>query len=183
MQKDILFDNIYLGHSVEEAEQFANETYTVKRAIEKAEEDASAPAKDSNKAHDDFSFKEDPLTWLRNRADVYKNKIDVFVDIAKQDPIQAVKIVPEIAGGIGILLATVVVLLMSLIGGGGAAAASAGEGPKAPPKIYVKQPTDKTTEEVAAEEQEKVAEAISSGADKTPAEVNRRTTRSTAAAS
>ena len=38
MQSDILFDNIYIGHSVEDAEKLKVETFDVKHAIEKAEE-------------------------------------------------------------------------------------------------------------------------------------------------
>ena len=34
MDKDILFDNIYIGHSVEDAAKFAQETFHEKHPIE-----------------------------------------------------------------------------------------------------------------------------------------------------
>ena len=168
MQSDILFDNIYLGHSVEEAEKFANETYSIKRPVEKAEEDAAGPAK--NKEDDPFAglrFKDDPVAYVRD-------KVDLFVSIAKQDPVEAIKFVPEVAGGIGILVVTVVILLFGMVGGGG--------GAKPPPKIFVKEPAEKVQDAVA-EDKDKSAEAIGSGVEKSSAEVNRRTTRSSAAVS
>jgi len=39
MQNDILFDNIYIGHSEEGAKNFAEETWVIKHEIEKAAED------------------------------------------------------------------------------------------------------------------------------------------------
>lgn len=45
MQNNILFDNIYIGHSEEDARKFAEETWVVKYKIEKDAEDlASKPA-------------------------------------------------------------------------------------------------------------------------------------------
>ena len=43
MQSDILFDNIYIGHSIEDAEKLKTETFDVKHPIELAEEDATKP--------------------------------------------------------------------------------------------------------------------------------------------
>ena len=40
MQNDILFDNIYIGHSVSDAEKLAQDTFEVKKAVEKAQEEA-----------------------------------------------------------------------------------------------------------------------------------------------
>ena len=168
MQNDILFDNIYLGHSVEDAEKFANETYSIKRPVEKAEEDATAPAK--NKDDDPFAglgFKDDPIAYVRD-------KVDLFISIAKQDPVEAIKFVPEVAGGIGILAVTVIILLFGMVGGGG--------GAKPPPKIFVKEPAEKVRD-AAEEDKNKTAEAVGSGLEKSSAEVNRRTTRSSAAVS
>lgn len=169
MQNDILFDNIYLGHSVEDAEKFANETYSIKRPIEKAEEDAAGPAK--NKDDDPFAglrFKDDPVAYIRD-------KVDLFVSIAKQDPVEAIKFVPEVAGGIGILAVTVIILLFGMVGGGGS-------GAKPPPKIFVKEPAEKA-QDATAEDKNKIVEAVGSGAEKSSSEVNRRTTRSSAAVS
>jgi calnexin len=37
MQKDILFDNIYIGHSIADAEKLRAETFDLKVAAEKAD--------------------------------------------------------------------------------------------------------------------------------------------------
>jgi calnexin len=39
MQNNILFDNIYIGHSEEDAKKFAEETWAIKYKIEKDAED------------------------------------------------------------------------------------------------------------------------------------------------
>lgn len=39
MQNNILFDNIYIGHSEEDAKKFAEETWVIKYKIEKDAED------------------------------------------------------------------------------------------------------------------------------------------------
>ena len=39
MQSDITFDNIYIGHSVDDASKLAKETYEVKRPVEEAEDE------------------------------------------------------------------------------------------------------------------------------------------------
>ena len=39
MQNNILFDNIYIGHSEEDAKKFAEETWVIKHKIEKEAED------------------------------------------------------------------------------------------------------------------------------------------------
>ena len=36
MTEDILFDNLYIGHSVEDAKKLAAETFEVKKELEKA---------------------------------------------------------------------------------------------------------------------------------------------------
>ena len=40
MSEDILFDNLYVGHSVEDARKFAEDTYFVKKALEDEAEKA-----------------------------------------------------------------------------------------------------------------------------------------------
>lgn len=158
MQSDILFDNIYIGHSVEEAEKFANETFFKKLAIEKALEDAEKPKSDDKpKSPSDLKFLEDPVLYV-------KEKLDLFTTIAANDPIQAIKFVPEVPTAIGGLL----VLIVSLVGiftmGGSAPAAAKKAGTDA--KEKVKEAKDKT------------AEAVSTGAENVKAEVNKRNTRS-----
>ena len=43
MQNDILFDNIYIGHSVEDAQKLKAETWDIKHPIEVAEEEETKP--------------------------------------------------------------------------------------------------------------------------------------------
>jgi calnexin len=163
MQNDILFDNIYIGHSVEDAKKLQEETFDAKIVAEKAEEAASAP-KDTPKPNSpsDLVFTDDPVHYV-------KEKLNLFIEIAKRDPVEAVKFVPEVAGGIGALAVTVLVLLVSLLAGSGAA----------PSKEQVKAQADKAKKS-AVNAKDKAAAAVASGSEKAQAEVNKRTTRSSA---
>jgi calnexin len=156
MQNNILFDNIYVGHSVEDAEALKKETWDLKIAAEKAEEEANKPKTPEIKSPSELSFKDDPVTYI-------KEKVDLFVTIAKNDPIQAIKFVPEVAGGIGVIVVTLLAIILSAFGGGAA-----------PP------PTAKKGKEAAKDAKDTTAEAVSTGADKAQAEVSKRTTRSSA---
>lgn len=118
MQNDILFDNIYIGHSIEDAEKFRKETFDVKKPIELAEEEAQKPKKEDKKAG--VSFRENPVAYVRDKA-------DLFITLAKADPIHAVKTVPEIAGGLGALLLTLVLIIVGAISISTPAAAPAGK--------------------------------------------------------
>lgn len=108
MQNEILFNNIYIGHSVEDAEKLRKETFDVKRPVEAAEEEAAKPKKEET-GTPSVSFKEDPVLFVRE-------KVDHFVGLAKQDPVHAVKQVPEVAGGLGALLVTMILIIMGAIG-------------------------------------------------------------------
>ncbi|EED24523.1 calnexin [Talaromyces stipitatus ATCC 10500] len=155
MQNDILFDNIYIGHSVEDAAAFREETYAVKKPVEVAEEEASKP-KPEKKIDTGLTFKEDPVAFVRQ-------KVDLFVSLVKQDPLDAVKTVPEVAGGLGaILLATILFIF-------GAISSSS----PAPTKVAEK------GKDAATATKEKAAEAVSSAAD-TAKGATKRTTRSSA---
>src|SRR5690349_5368947 len=102
MQSEILFDNIYIGHSVEDAAALRAETYDIKRPLEDAEDKKSAPKKADKPASPmDLSFKEDPVKYV-------KEKLDLFISIAKTDPVEAIRFLPEVAGGIGVLLVTLI---------------------------------------------------------------------------
>lgn len=164
MQNDILFDNIYIGHSIEDADKFREETFVPKNKAEKAEEEATAPKPaDPPKSPSDLVFKDDPVLYV-------KEKLNLFIEIAKRDPVEAIKFVPEVAGGIGVLAVTVVAILASLLAGGSAAA---------PSKEQIKAQAQKA-KNAAVDAKDKAAEAVATGAEKAQAEVNKRTTRSTA---
>ncbi|KAJ5564661.1 Calnexin [Penicillium frequentans] len=88
MQNDILFDNVYIGHSIEDAEKLRQETFDVKVAIEEAEEKASQPEP------------EGPCPRCHHF----------------EDPIHAVKTAPEVAGGLVALLLTSILIIVGAIG-------------------------------------------------------------------
>ena len=162
MQSDILF--IYIGHSIDDAEKLKAETYDIKIKAEEADKEASKPKETPKpKSPSDLKFKDDPVTYV-------KEKVNLFITIAKSDPVEAIRFVPEVAGGIGVLVVTLIAVILGAVGSG-----------SSPPQ-QVKKAAEKTKESVIAAK-DKVAEAASSGADKVQAEVNKRTTRSSAATS
>jgi hypothetical protein len=81
MTEDILFDNIYVGHSVDDAKALAAETYDVKKPIESA----LSAKKDVVDDGDYYipSFVEDPVSHVRG-------KFAQFFDAAQEDPVSAI---------------------------------------------------------------------------------------------
>ncbi|KAI0478731.1 Calreticulin family-domain-containing protein [Xylariaceae sp. FL0804] len=157
MQNNILFDNIYIGHSVEDAKKLADETFFKKIPVEKALEEADKPKKeDTPKSPSDIKFLDDPVSYM-------KEKLDLFLTIASNDPIEAIKFVPEIPTAIGGLLVTIVALLGIFMGGSA-------------PEPVQKAATD--AKEKAKEAKDKAAEAVATGAENVKAEINKRSTRS-----
>jgi calnexin len=155
MQNDILFDNVYIGHSVEDAEALRKETFDVKFAIEEAEEEASKPKNEpTTETGTTVTFQEDPVTFIRQ-------KIDFFVNLAKEDPVNAVKTVPEVAGGLIALLLTSILIIVGAIGSSSPAPADKGKKP-------------------ASTGKEKASEATSSSADTGKSGATKRNTRSSA---
>ncbi|CAI7659416.1 unnamed protein product [Penicillium viridicatum] len=156
MQNDILFDNVYVGHSVEDAEKLRQETFDVKFPIEEAEEEATKPKPEANEEGTTVTFQEDPVTFVRQ-------KVNHFVELAKEDPINAAKTLPEVAGGLGALLLTMILIVV------GAISASS---PAAPAEKKGKQP--------AGAPKEKKEEAVTSSAETSKGGATKRTTRSSA---
>ncbi|KAL2820226.1 Calreticulin family-domain-containing protein [Aspergillus cavernicola] len=157
MQNDILFDNIYIGHSVEDAENLRKETFDVKHPIEVAEEEASKPKKEDKETGTSVSFQEDPVTYVRE-------KVDHFIGLAKEDPLNAVKQVPEVAGGLGAILLTMILIIVGAVGASTPAAA----------------PAAKKGKEAAKATKEKASEAVSSAAETVKGGATKRNTRSSA---
>src|SRR5271155_813378 len=110
MQNDILFDNIYIGHSVEEARDLQKETFDIKIAAEKADEKAAEPKFDEEKDADQkvLNFKDDPVKFVRG-------KVEKFLAEFKKDPIEAVKNDPQTAAPIGVTILAVVALILTLL--------------------------------------------------------------------
>lgn len=167
MQNDILFDNIYIGHSIADAEALKKETFDVKVAVEKSEEEKDKPKEEDSPFQNsqDLSFTEDPVNYV-------KQKFDLFVTLAKRDPVQAIKFVPEIAAALGVGALTLIVILAGLVSGGAAAA---------PSKEQIKAKA-KEVKDAAVDAKDQAAEAIATGTEKAKDEVNRRTTRSSTTA-
>lgn len=158
MQNNILFDNIYIGHSVEDAKKLAQETFFEKHPLEQLAEAADKPKEEEKpKSPSDLKFMDDPVFYI-------KEKLDLFLTIAARDPIQAVKFVPEIAGGIAAIFITLVAGLAAVIGLGGSAPAAK------------KVATD--AKEKAKDVKDKVAQAASTGAEAAKDTATKRTTRS-----
>jgi len=166
MQSDITFDNIYIGHSVEDAAALRAETFDIKRPIEDSEEAKSKPKPDSKpKSPSDLSIMDDPVTYV-------KEKLNLFITLAKKDPVEAIKFMPEVAGGIGGVLALVIALVVLAAGAGSSAA---------PSKEDIKKSAQKAKDAIV-DAKDQAADAVSSGAETAKVEVNKRTTRSSAAA-
>ncbi|KAI0426810.1 Calreticulin family-domain-containing protein [Xylaria sp. FL1042] len=158
MQSDVSFDNIYIGHSVEDAKKLADETFFVKFPVEKALEQAEKPKEaEKPKSPSDLKFFDDPVTYI-------KEKLDLFLTIAAKDPVEAIKFVPEVPTAIGGLLVTIIALFGILSSGGSA------------PAPVKKAAAD--AKEKAKDAKDKVAEAVSTGAENVKAEANKRATRS-----
>ncbi|KIW77661.1 hypothetical protein Z517_07493 [Fonsecaea pedrosoi CBS 271.37] len=163
MQSDITFDNIYIGHSIEDANAFRAETYDVKRPIEEAEDAKSRPKpEDIPKSPSDLKFMDDPVTFI-------KEKLDLFITLAKKDPVEAIKFMPDVAGGIGGALALLIAIIVGLSSMGGSA--------PVPSKEDVKKAAQKA-KDTATEVKEKVQDAAASGAEATKNEASKRVTRS-----
>lgn len=158
MQKDILFDNIYIGHSIEDAEQLAAESFKVKQPIEKAIEEAEKPKfEDKPKSPSDLKFLDDPVHYV-------KEKLELFFTIAQQSPMEAIRFVPEVAGGIAAVVLTIIAALVGLVSMGSSSPAV--------------QKTASDAKQKAQEVKDKASEATATGAEKAKAEVSKRTTRS-----
>ena len=107
----------------------------------------------------DLVFMDDPVHYVRE-------KLDLFFTIAQNDPIQAIKFVPEAAGGLAAVAVTLLAVIIGVVSMSGST----------PPKVKKAGEKVKAT---VADAKDKAAEAVSSGADQTKAEVNKRSTRST----
>lgn len=101
---------------------------------------------------------DDPVLFVRE-------KVQLFMEIAKNNPVDAIKFVPEVAGGIGILAVTLLAIVLGGVLGGS----------KASPQV--KKAAD-NVKKAAVDAKDQAVDAAASGADKVQAEVNKRTTRS-----
>lgn len=110
MTEDILFNNIYVGHSPEDAKALALETFEVKKPLEVALDKPAVADEDEDES---ISFKDDPIGFIRTR-------VLAFIEAAKVDPLQAFKTQPETGAALAGALFTLFGMLgalVSIIGG------------------------------------------------------------------
>jgi len=107
MTEDILFDNMYVGHSVEDAQKLAKETFEVKKPLEVAANKAPAAAEEDET--EPIPFKEDPIEWIRSHV------LD-FADAARADPVGAFKSQPEVGAAIAGALFTIFGMIGAVFG-------------------------------------------------------------------
>ncbi|KAF8433490.1 Calreticulin family-domain-containing protein [Boletus edulis BED1] len=140
MTEDILFDDIYVGHSVKDAATLRAETWGVKHSLE----DAAKETPEVETPVEIPEFAVDPAGFVRA-------KIGVFLDDARENPVDAITSHPETAVG---LLGTVLTLFGLL----GALFGLVGAGQKPIPKASSKK-TDAPTADDKKEEKGPVAPA------------------------
>ncbi|KAF8510412.1 Calreticulin-domain-containing protein [Hysterangium stoloniferum] len=101
MTEDILFDNIYVGHSVEDAKALAAATFDIRKPLEAAK--SAIPDVEEEPATIDW--KADPVAFIRQ-------KVFAFIDAAKVDPVEAFKAAPET----GAVLVGAILTLFGMLG-------------------------------------------------------------------
>ncbi|OAQ25096.1 Calreticulin-domain-containing protein [Linnemannia elongata AG-77] len=107
MQKDILFDNIYIGHSVADAEALAAETWEIKHAAEKKQEELANPKPKSLEGLP--SFKEDPVGFLVGH-------LREFIELAREDPMNAIHSRPMVSAVLAAIIGVTLGLGLILVG-------------------------------------------------------------------
>jgi hypothetical protein len=104
MTEDILFDNIYVGHSIDDAKALAAESFDIKQSLEKAADKIAVEADDET-PDESPAFAEDPVEFLRHKA-------ITFVTAARVDPVSAFKTHPET----GVALVGALLTLFGMLG-------------------------------------------------------------------
>lgn len=110
MQNDIMFDNIYIGHSVEDAEKFAKTTFVVKYKNELVQENKSIH---ENEESPEPKASSQPVH--ESHFDFIIQKVTTFIDLLKKDFVSGFKEMPGTASIIGAILVTFIALIYGLI--------------------------------------------------------------------
>lgn len=141
MTEDIMFDNIYVGDSPEDAKALAAETFHVKHRVEQAlkdeaEEEKKAKQKEAEEAAKIKNeggvqavlqeLKDDPMGYVRGKV------MDFVEDVQEDGPVEALKANPQVGG---LLLAS----LLTLFGALGALFGLVGS--QAKPVVKVRHPS------------------------------------------
>lgn len=106
-----MFDNLYIGHSLEDAQKLAEQTFEVKKMIEGDVKKAEDKAEAEEAGDVQTAFKDDPIGFVRG-------KVFEFVDLAKIDLSFAIRAMPEVAAGLGFVALFFVGAVFSLLFGG-----------------------------------------------------------------
>ncbi|KAI1318370.1 hypothetical protein EDD11_006708 [Mortierella claussenii] len=107
MQKDILFDNIYIGHSVSDAEALAAESWEIKYAAEKKQHEIANPPPKHLAGTPDF--KEDPVGFMVGH-------LKEFIELAREDPMNAIHSRPLVSAAIAAVVGITLGLALILVG-------------------------------------------------------------------
>lgn len=107
MTEDILFSNIYVGHSLEDATAFAAETFDIKHSLEQTADQAAFS--EDEEEQDELTFAANPVEFLRNKA-------FMFIALARVDPVAAFKTQPETGVALAGALLTFCGMLGALFG-------------------------------------------------------------------
>jgi calnexin len=107
MQKDILFDNIYIGHSVADAQSLAAETWEIKYKAEKEQEELASP---TPKSEDKASKNEESIVQFLMRQS------REFITVAREDPMQAMTSYPLIVSGLAGVVGVSFGLMLIIMG-------------------------------------------------------------------
>lgn len=110
MTEDILFTNIYVGHSAEDAKRLAAETFDIKRPLEVA---ADKKPLDDDEEDEKVLFRDDAVGYLRTR-------VLSFIEAARANPLEAFKSQPETGAALVFALLTLFGMfgaLVNIIGG------------------------------------------------------------------
>lgn len=106
MTADILFDNIYVGHSAADAKKLAAETFHLKFPLEKA-----AAGTKLDVPPEDYVFTGD---WKSDPIGYARYKVQELIDDAAYDPVEALKAHYPTVGAMAVALACVTSLLGAL---------------------------------------------------------------------
>lgn len=109
MQNDILFDNIYIGHSVEDAKALAAETWEIKHLAEKKQEEIANPPPKPQLDYDWETFKREPVR-------VILEHLREFIELAREDPMNAINSRPLVTYGLTGLVGILFGLLLIVVG-------------------------------------------------------------------
>jgi calnexin len=142
MDEDILFDNIYVGYSPEDAKKLAEETFDEKLPIE---QNLEKKTDDEQKAKDAEEAKEKGLDAAKSIVEKYTEEAKQFLDAAREDPIEAFKAFPQIAGGLGAAVTLLLGLVAILAGLAGSKAAPAVKDAAAKGKKKIDAPTSSSS--------------------------------------